>query len=218
MGCAARLDHGNAFAIDRRYQDRAGGGLGGTLPVKGVKVLSRIRQDLLQAAFGDGNAGQLGDGSNRLQERVLHGGLDQAPLEFVGERTGGQGQHAVQWKDAGPAGAGVAHADEFHGSKDGGQRAGAKPAMGIDLVAVLLMEAQGGSDIPVAALLQVGLEEQALDLAALGVLLGLDLVKGKLESTGGGQPGLKQGELDSGRRCVRGSGGCGGHILPVLSP
>jgi hypothetical protein len=39
---AGRLDHGNSLAIDGRYQDGAGGGLGGALPVKGIKVLSRI--------------------------------------------------------------------------------------------------------------------------------------------------------------------------------
>jgi hypothetical protein len=42
---------------------------------------------------------------------------------------------------------------------------------------------------------QVGLEEQALDLAAgSGVLLGLDLVERELESAGGCQPGLQQRE------------------------
>jgi hypothetical protein len=46
-------------------------------------------------------------------------------------------------------------------------------------------------------MLQVGLEQQALDLAALGVLLGLDLMEGELEGGGGCQPGLKQRELQS---------------------
>jgi len=197
---AAQLDHGDAFAIDRGYQDRAGGGLGGALAVKGVKVLSRIRQDLLQAALGYGDTGQLGNGLNRFQEGVLHRGLNQAPLEFVGERAGGQGQCPVQWKDAGRAGAGVAHTDEFHGSKDGSKRASAKPTMGVEAVAVLLLEAQGAPDIPVASLLQVGLKQQTLDLTSFGLLLGLDLVKGELESAGGCQPGLKQGEFESGRR------------------
>ena len=122
--CAARLDHGNALAVDGRHQDRAGGGGHRALLVEGVKVPSRIRQDLFQAAFGDGNAGQLGDGLNRFQKRVLHGGLDQAALEFVGERSRRQGQRLIERKDAGRAGPGVAHADEFHGSKDGGQGSG----------------------------------------------------------------------------------------------
>jgi hypothetical protein len=156
---ARRLDHGNTLTIDGRYEYGSSGGLVETLPVKSVKVLGRIRQDLLQTAFGDGDTGQFGNSLDRIQERVLHGGFDQAPLEFVGELACGQGKRLVQWKDAGYAGAGVAHADEFDGSKDGGERAGAQPAMGIGQLAVLLLEVQRGSDISVTTLLQVGLEE-----------------------------------------------------------
>jgi hypothetical protein len=47
----------------------------------------------------------------------------------------------------------------------------------------------------------VGLKEQALHLAAFGLLLALNLVEGEFEGAAGGQPGLKQSELDS--------GGCG---------
>ena len=116
-------------------------GLRRTLPVKSVKVLRRIRQDLLQAAFRDGNAGQVGYGLDRIEERIQDGGLDQAPLEFVGERAGGQSQRPVQGKDADRAGAGVAHADEFDGSKDGGESACAQPPMGVEHFAVGLLEA-----------------------------------------------------------------------------
>jgi hypothetical protein len=38
----------------------------------------------------------------------------------------------------------------------------------------------------------MSLEEQALDLAAFGLLLGLDLVERELEGAGGCQPGLQQ--------------------------
>ena len=48
----------------------------GALTVERVKILSRIRQDLFQAALGDGDSGQLGNDLNRFQEGVLHGGLD----------------------------------------------------------------------------------------------------------------------------------------------
>jgi hypothetical protein len=44
-------------------------------------------------------------------------------------------------------------------------------------------------------MLQVGLEEQALDLTAFGLLLGLDLVERELEGAGGCQPGLQPREL-----------------------
>ena len=62
----------------------------------------------------------------------------------------------------------------------------------------------------------MGLEEQALYLAALGLLLALDLVEGELQGAAGGQPGLEQSELHSRGCSAGGSGGCGGHILTVL--
>ena len=96
---------------------------------------------------------------HRFQKRVLHGGFDQTPLEFVGERPRGQGQRLVEWKDARCSGTGVAHTNQSHGSKDGGERAGAEPAMRVDPLTVLLMELQGGAHISVATVLQMGLEE-----------------------------------------------------------
>jgi len=101
---AARLDHRYALTVDRRHQDRADGSGNRALLVESVKVPSRIRQDLLQTAFGDGNAGRLGNGLHRFQKRVLYGGLDQAALEFVGKRPCGQGQGLVERKDARPTG------------------------------------------------------------------------------------------------------------------
>ena len=90
--------------------------------------------------------------------------------------------------------------------------------MGVGQFAVLLMEVQSGSHISVAALLQVGLKEQALHLAAPGLLLGFDLVEGELKGAAGCEPGLQQSELDSGRRGFAGGGGCGLHIITVLLP
>jgi hypothetical protein len=65
----------NTFTIDRRHQERAGGGGNRALLVESVKVPSRIRKDLFQTAFGNGNAGQLGNGLHLFQKRVLYGGL-----------------------------------------------------------------------------------------------------------------------------------------------
>jgi len=69
--------------------------------------------------------------------------------------------------------------------------------MRVEHRSVLLLELQSGSHISIAALLQVGLEEQALDLAALGMLLGLDLMERELEGGGGCQPGLQERELQT---------------------
>ncbi len=81
-----------------------------------------------------------------------------------------------------------------------------------------MLGVQGESHISVTAVLQVGLEEQPLHLAALDLLLALNLVEGEFEGAGGCQPGLEQSELDR-RGCgVGGGGACGCHILTVLSP
>jgi hypothetical protein len=88
--------------------------------------------------------------------------------------------------------------------------------MGVEHLAILLLEAQGGSHVSVAAKLQVGLEEEALHLEAFGLLLGLDLVEGELQGAAGRQPGLEQSELDSCWCRVREGGACGYHMLAVL--
>jgi len=70
--------------------------------------------------------------------------------------------------------------------------------------------------ISVAAVLQVGLEEQALDLAAFVLLLRLDLVEGELKGTGGSQPALKLSELDIRRGSVGRDRACSCHVLTVI--
>ncbi len=175
-------------------------------------------QDLFQTAFGYGNAGQLGNGLNRFQKRVLYGGLNQAALEFVGERPCRQGQCLIERKDAGLSGPGVAHTDEFHGSKHGGQGSDAQAAVRVEHRAVCLFQLQGRPYISVAAMLQMGLEEKALDLAAFSLLLGLDLVERELEGAGGCQPGLQQRELNKRRSRISRETTCHCHVLTVVSP
>jgi hypothetical protein len=65
-------------------------------------------------------------------------------------------------------------------------------------------------------MLQMGLEEKALDLAAFGLLLGLDLVERELESAGGCQPGLQQRELNKCRPGIGRETGCYRHVLTVI--
>jgi hypothetical protein len=67
-------------------------------------------------------------------------------------------------------------------------------------------------------MLQVGLEEQSLHLQAFGLLPGFNLVEGEFEGAAGGQPGLKQSELDSGGCGFGRGGGCICHIPTVLLP
>jgi hypothetical protein len=75
--------------------------------------------------------------------------------------------------------------------------------MGVGQLTVLVVEDTARAHISVAALLQVGLEEEALRLAAFGLLLALDLVQRELQGADGGEPGLEQCELDSGGRSRR---------------
>jgi hypothetical protein len=82
--------------------------------------------------------------------------------------------------------------------------------------AVGQLQLQGRTDISVAAMLQMGLEEQALDLAAFDLLLGFDLVERELEGAGGRQPGFQQGELNQCRSRVSQETGCSRHVLTVI--
>ena len=126
------------------------------MPVKGIEVLSRIRQDLLQAALGAGNAGKVGNGLDRSSSRCSGKMLDTPGRER-------------------------SHAEEFHRSEDGGERAGAKPAMGVEHLAVWRLEAQ--SEFHIA-----GTREAASGSGGAGVApRGLWLVAGT--RSGGGAVG-----------------------------
>lgn len=52
--------------------------------------------------------------------------------------------------------------------------------MRVEHFAVRPWQAHSGADIATTTVLQVSLEQEALDFAALVLLLGLDLVEGKL--------------------------------------
>ena len=114
--------------------------------------------------------------------------------------------------NAGRAGA-RAHAEQLDRPEQGSEGAASQPAVCIEECAAGAGNAQGGADIAVAALLEVCLEEQALDLAAPGLLLGLDPVKRQLECVVGGEPGFQFGELKGGV-----GGGCSFHVPTVLLP
>jgi hypothetical protein len=106
--------------------------------------------------------------------------------------------------------------DEFHGSKDGGKRSGAQTAVRVEHRAVCPLELQNRPYVSVAAMLQMGLEEKSLDLAAFGLLLGFDLVERELESAGGCQPGLQQRELNKCRSRIVRETSCYRHVLTVI--
>jgi hypothetical protein len=61
------------------------------LLINGVKIPSCIAQHFLQAALGNRYAGEVGDARDRFMEWVLHGRLDQSPLQFVAKSGSGRG-------------------------------------------------------------------------------------------------------------------------------
>ena len=64
----------------------------------------------------------------------------------------------------------------------------------------------------------MGLEEQALNLAAFALLLAFNLVEGELQGSTGGQPRLEKSELDTGGSSLGRSRGCDCHNPTVLLP
>jgi len=68
----------------------------------------------------------------------------------------------------------------LHWTEDGFQAAGAEPAMGVQYLAGGLWDAQCRPHISVAAELEMSLQQQALHLAAFGLLLGFNLVEREL--------------------------------------
>ncbi len=70
-----------------------------------------------------------------------------------------------------------------------------QPTVGVNGWLYALDDPQGGAHISVAALLDMGLEEQSLQLASRVLLRALDLVQGELQGGRGGQPVLQGREL-----------------------
>jgi hypothetical protein len=88
---------------------------------------------------------------------------------------------------------------------------GAEPAMRVRHFVVPLPDTQSGTHVSGAATLQVRLQQQALHLAAFGLLLALDLVQGELQ---------RRGLAHSGRAVERGGrhgeGGAEASVEPAV--
>jgi hypothetical protein len=67
--------------------------------------------------------------------------------------------------------------------------------MGVEHLTPILLDAQSRSHITLGSLLEVSLQEQALDFAAFAFLLTLDLVERQSESRAGSQPSFEQSEF-----------------------
>lgn len=144
-------------------RDRPGIGRRRTLLIEGIEIPGGIAHDLLDATLGNRNASEFGDGVHRFLERIEDSRLDQAPLQFVGERASRQGQGLIERIDTRCARLGVAEALDLHRPKDGGYCAGAEAAVGVTQRDVIgTGDGQGGADIAVTALVQVGLQQQTL--------------------------------------------------------
>src|SRR5205823_15066746 len=82
-----------------------------------------------------------------------------------------QCQRLVERKDARRARPGVAHTNEFHASKDGGQGSVAQTAVRIEQLTVWQFKLQSRSHISIAAMLQVRSEEHTSELQSLAYLV-----------------------------------------------
>jgi len=130
--------------------------------VESIEVLRHIEENFFQAAFGYGDAGELGDAINGFLERPLHSGQNRVFLEFVGKATGRKLQISIQRINAVGAGSGVTQAHDRDRPKDGFEPAGVDAATGVERGFTGLLDRQGWSHITDAAELDVSLEEQAL--------------------------------------------------------
>src|SRR5229473_8046757 len=88
----------------------------------------------------------------------------------------------------------VTDAVDVDGAKDGLQSPALETAMSVE-EGGLFCDTQGLADITIAALLDVSLEEQTLQVTSLELLLALDLMQGELQGGRGRQPGLQRREL-----------------------
>lgn len=104
--------------------------------------------------------------------------------------------------------AGVAHAHQVHAAEHCGERVCAQAAMSKAELFVARLDQQGGADIAVTALLEVSLQQETRNLAALVGLLRFDGMERELQACRRGEPGLQEGELDSGRRRRARRGSC----------
>jgi hypothetical protein len=125
----------------------------------------------------------------------LDSGFDHAFLEFVGERAARQLHGFIERMDAADPVSTVTDTVDVDGAKDCLQSPALATAVGVEEGGGLFCDAQGRADITVAALLDVRLEEQSLQVTSLELLLPLDLMKGKLQSRRGRQPCLQGREL-----------------------
>src|SRR5260370_38857195 len=94
--------------------------------------------------------------------------------------------------DAANSASAVTDAVDVDGAKDCLQGPALETAVSVEEGGGLFCDTQGGADITVAALLDVSLEEQTLQVTPLELLLAPDLMKGKLQGGGRRQASLHE--------------------------
>jgi hypothetical protein len=110
----------------------------------------------------------------------LDSGFDHAFLEFVGERAAWQLHSFIEGMDAASPLSTVTDAVDVDGTKDCLQGPALETAVVVEERGGLFCDPQGRADITVAALLDVSLEEQTLQVTTLVLLLALDLMQWEL--------------------------------------
>lgn len=194
LGSRFGLDHGDALAVDRTYQDeflRLGVAALGALGVERVEVDAGVDDELFGAALGDHHAGGVGEQGHGGVEGCVHRGDDQPALQFVAVAARGQPELGIEGMETGlprPAVADAAHRDL---AEQGDVPAGVGALAAVAQHTLGRSHLHGRADVAVTARVDVGLQRKAHQLTAALLALALDRSQPQLVGGGCGQPAFQ---------------------------
>jgi len=164
------------------------------LSIEGIEVLRRFLENLFEAALGYCQAGHFEGSLGGFAEGTLDRSLDQALLQFIGKRAGGQLHGLIQRMNAGSAVVAVRHPVNVNRTEDGLQGSPLEAVACVETGGGPLGDAQNGAYVPGATMLNVGLQQHSQQFTAFKLLLLFDEMKGEFQSRSRGQPGFQRRE------------------------
>ena len=184
--CQLGLHHGDALAVDGADEDVALGELarGTSVLVEAVDVTGGVDHDLLGAAFGDADPGQLPDCVHGLVERSAHRGPGQVALDLVAEATSRQAQLGVEGVEALMPGSTVADPGDAELAHHGHDAPGVQPLVGKAHPLSGLLQHEGRADVSDTTGVDVRLQRPSADLSDLRDRLPLELVESEASAAG----------------------------------
>jgi hypothetical protein len=88
----------------------------------------------------------------------------------------------------------ISHPVNVNGTEDGLQSSPLEAVACVETGSGRLDDAQNGAYVPSSTMLNVGLQQRSLQLAAFTLLLSFDEMKGEFQSRSRGQPGFQRTE------------------------